>query len=163
MNEQALPTIDSRATFQAAVSWGFARAIGAGDRRIVCVDRDFVHWPLDEAALHAQWTAWLRQSGRQLVLLAARFDEVPRRHPRFVAWRRNFAHAVMPLEAPPDVASRLPSLLLGAGGTMVRLIDDVHWRGRTSIEESESLPWREEIESVLERSEPAFPANPLGL
>jgi hypothetical protein len=37
----ALPQIDSRAGFAAAVHWGVTRAVDAGARRIVCVDRDF--------------------------------------------------------------------------------------------------------------------------
>lgn len=162
------PVIDSRAGFAAAVQWGFARAMreGGRSRRILCIDRDFVDWPLDAPELHTQLTAWLRGvrgTQRQLVLLAANYDEMPRRHPRFVAWRRHFTHAVFPFAAPEDMAAVLPTLLLDDDGTLVRLIDPVHWRGRASADERSALPWREQIDAVLQRSEAAFPAQSLGL
>lgn len=159
------PVIDSRSGFAQAVLWGFERAMreGGRSRRILCVDRDFALWPLDRPELHAQLTAWLKGAQRQLVLLGATFDDVPRRHPRFVAWRRQFTHAVFPFAAPEDIAATLPTLLLDDEGTMVRLIDAVHWRGRASAEERDALPWREQIDAVLQRSEAAFPAQSLGL
>lgn len=159
------PLIDSRSGFEAAVLWGFSRAVreGARSRRIVCVDRDFANWPLDAPELHALLTPWLKGTQRQLVLLAADFDEMPRRHARFVAWRRHFTHAVHPFAAPDDLAGELPTLLLDDGGTLVRLIDSVHWRGRASADARTALPWREQIDAVLQRSEAAFPAQSLGL
>ncbi len=159
------PVIDSRAGFAAAVSWGFSRAMreDGRSRRIICVDRDFRDWPLDAPELHAQLTSWLKGAQRQLVLLGAHFDEMPRRHPRFVGWRRHFAHAVFPYAAPEDLAAQLPTLLLDDDGTLVRLIDPVHWRGRASADERSALPWREQIDAVLQRSEAAFPAQSLGL
>jgi hypothetical protein len=160
------PVIDSRAGFAAALQWGFARAMreGGRSRRILCIDRDFADWPLDAPELHTQLTAWLKRGAqRQLVLLAASFDEMPRRHARFVAWRRHFTHAVFPFAAPEDMAAVLPTLLLDDDGTLVRLIDPVHWRGRVSADERSALPWREQIDAVLQRSEAAFPAQSLGL
>jgi hypothetical protein len=161
----AAPPVDSRAAFAAAIHWGFKRAMrpGGRSRRIVCVDRDFTLWPLDAPELHAQLTVWLKGAQRELVLLAARYDEVPLRFPRFVAWRRNFTHVVHPFAAPDDVAAALPTLLLDDEGTLVRLIDPVHWRGRASSDEATVLPWREQIDAVLQRSEAAFPAQSLGL
>lgn len=165
MSEETPPVIDSRAAFAAAIQWGFARAMrdGTRSRRIVCVDPDFTLWPLDEPELHASLTAWLKGAQRQLVLLAASFDEVPRRHPRFLAWRRHFTHTVHPLTAPEDIAASLPTLLFDDAGTLVRLVDAVHWRGRASADERSALPWREQIDAVLQRSEAAFPAQSLGL
>ncbi|MBL8341888.1 MAG: hypothetical protein JNL30_10505 [Rubrivivax sp.] len=165
MNDEALPVIDSRRRFGEAVLWGFARAMreGGRSRRILCVDRDFTEWPLDDPALLDPLTAWLRAGQRQLVLLAAAYDEVPRRHARFVAWRRSFTHAVLPYAAPEDVAATLPTLLLDDDGTCVRLIDAVHWRGRVHADEREARPWREQIDALVQRSEPAFPAQTLGL
>ena len=158
-----LPIIDSRTSFAAALRWGFTRATAGSARRIVCVDRDFALWPLDDVDLHGELTAWLKRPQRQLVLLAASFDAVPRCHPRFVAWRRLWSHAVAPLSAPEDLAGDLPTLLLDDSGTLVRLIDAVHWRGRASSDERTAVPWREQVDAVLQRSEAAFPANPLGI
>jgi hypothetical protein len=160
-----IPVIDSRAGFIAALRWGFTRAMreGARTRRIVCVDRDFAEWPLDAPELLAELTTWVKRPQRQLVLLAACFDDVPRRHARFVAWRRFFSTAVLPHAAPKDVAAELPGLLLDDEGTLVRLIDPVHWRGRASADARSAQPWREQIDAVLQRSEPAFPVQSLGL
>lgn len=167
MTEQtpAAPLIDSRRGFGEAITWGFARAMrdGGRSRRILCIDPDFAEWPLDAPGLLDGLTAWLRGGQRQLVLLAASYDEVPRRHPRFVAWRRSFTHAVAAYVAPEDVSAVLPTLLLDDDGTLVRLIDAVHWRGRASAEEREARPWREQIDALLQRSEPGFPAQTLGL
>ncbi len=160
-----IPIIDSRSSFVAALRWGFARAMreGARTRHIICVDRDFAEWPLDAPELLAELTLWIKRPQRQLVLLGVNFDEVPRRHPRFTAWRRLFSHAVTPFVAPEDAAAVLPTLLLDDEGTFVRLIDPVHWRGRADTDARGALPWREEIDAVLQRSEAAFPVQSLGL
>lgn len=160
-----LPTIDSRRRFAEAIGWAFTRAMreGGRSRRILCVDRDFADWPLDGPELLDGLTAWLRAGQRQLILLAASYEELPRRHSRFVAWRRNFTHAVFPYVAPEDVAAALPTLLLDDDGTCVRLIDAVHWRGRAYADEREARPWREQIDALVQRSEPGFPAQTLGL
>ncbi|MBK7518258.1 MAG: hypothetical protein IPI51_22290 [Betaproteobacteria bacterium] len=112
---QDLPLIDSRAAWQAALRWGFETALQRGARRITCVDASFETWPLDDPALLQDLTAWLRLPLRRLVLLARRYDEVPRRFPRFTAWRRDFGHAIEPWQAPEELASDLPNLLLDDG------------------------------------------------
>lgn len=159
----AIPVIDSRTGFEAALHWGFGHAAARGARRIVCVDRNFAIWPLDDPALLDKLTAWLKRPQRQLVLLASNYDEVPRRSPRFTAWRRNWAHAVSAWLAPAELDTELPTLLLDDGPLMVRLIDAVHWRGRATLDAQAALPYRDEIDAVLQRSEPGFAATQLGL
>jgi hypothetical protein len=158
-----VPLIDSRAGFAAAIQWGFGRAAAGGARRIVCVDRDFAQWPLDDPALLDGLTAWLRRPQRELVLLASSFDEVPRRLPRFTVWRRYWTHGLSAWRAPADLDNQLPTLLLDDGALMVRLIDAVHWRGRVTVDAQAVRPYRDEIDAVLQRSEPAFAATQLGL
>ena len=157
------PVIDSPATFVAALHWGFAAAIERGARRIVAVDADFASWPLDDPALLERLGTWLRRPQRELVLVAATFDEMPRRHPRFVAWRQLRAHVIPGWQAPDDLDLPLPTLLLDDGPLLVRLIDPVHWRGRASLDARAARLQRDEIDALLQRSEPAFPANQLGL
>ncbi len=159
----APPAIDTRAGFHRALLWGAASAIGDGARRIVWVDADFDDWPLDDAGLLDPLTAWLKLPMRQLVLLAARYDGVPRRHPRFTAWRRDWGHAMQTLQAPAEMAEGLPTLLLDDRRTCVQLIDRVHWRGRSSLDARTRLQWHDSIDVVLQRSEPAFAATTLGL
>lgn len=157
----SLPTIRSRAEFLAAIRWGFAHADAQAARRIVCVDPDFADWPLDEPALLDALTAWLKRPQRKLVLLAASYDEVPRRHPRFVAWRTNWAHAVEAVS--PVERIELPTLLLDDGDLSVQLIDRTHWRGRVETDRRSARSWRDEVDAVLQRCEPALPVYRLGL
>ena len=158
-----LPRIDSREAFVAAVRWGFERAAADGARTITCVDTNFASWPLDDPLLLQGLTAWLRQPMRQLVLLAARYDEVPRRQPRFTAWRRDWAHAVQALQPPQELADNLPTLLLDDRKLSVHLIDPVHWRGRAALDGRARLLWQEKVDVILQRSEPGFAVTTLGL
>ena len=160
MNE--LPTITSRAEFGAAVAWGVQTAAERGARRLWFSDPHFADWPLDDPALLASLTAWLRLPQRRLVLLAERYDEVVRWKPRFVAWRRHWAHAV---EAwtPQDLPADLPTWLLDDGPVCVAVADRLHWRGRCAVDAREARLRRQELDAVLQRSETAFPVNSLGL
>jgi hypothetical protein len=157
------PVIDSRASFVAALRWGFEQAIADGSRRIVCVDPDFREWPYEEGGLQSVLTPWLKQPGRRLVLLAHRYDDLPRRQPRFVAWRRLWAHAIEAWSPQEGDAVELPTLLFDDQRVAVRLIDSVHWRGRAEIDARAVRSWGERIDAVLQRSEPSFAANALGL
>jgi hypothetical protein len=160
---QDLPLIDSRAAWQAALRWGFETALQRGARRITCVDANFETWPLDDPALLQDLTAWLRLPLRRLVLLARGYDEVPRRFPRFTAWRRDFGHAVEPWQAPEELASDLPNLLLDDGPVGVQLVDEKHWRGRAAVDARSATLLRERTDVILQRSTPAFAVATLGL
>jgi hypothetical protein len=163
MTDTLPPKIDSRAAFAAAVRWGFDAAAARSARRIVCVDRDFAEWPLDEPALLDTLTAWLRLPKRRLVLLADRYDEMPRRHARFVRWRADWAHAIDAFSPPTDDGADLPTLLVDDGPISVQLLDAVHWRGRCELDARHAQLWRESLDAVLQRSDPAFPVSHLGL
>ena len=158
-----LPTIHSRADFVTALRWGFAQSIAQGTRRIVCADPDFAHWPLDEPLLIDQLTAWLRLPQRRLLLLAADFDAVPRRSPRFTVWRRDWAHAVAAWRPPDDMRAGVPSVLCGDGRISVQLVDAVHWRGRVSDDGRRAQQLRDELDAFLQRSEPGFATQVTGL
>lgn len=160
---QDLPLIDTRAGWQAALHWGFETALQRGARRITCVDPTFETWPLDDPALLAGLTAWLRLPQRRLVMLARQYDEVPRRFPRFTAWRRDFGHAVEPWQAPEELASDLPNLLLDDGPVSVQLVDEMHWRGRAAVDARSATLLRERTDAILQRSTPAFAVATLGL
>ena len=168
MNQQgnpgeAAPVIDSREAWQAAVAWGLDAAMARGARQVTCVDPGFESWPLDDPALLQRLTAWLRLPLRRLVLLARHYDEVPRRFPRFTAWRRDFAHAIEAWQAPQELAQDLPMLLVDDGPISVHLIDDLRWRGRAAADPRAATLWRERIDVVLQRSEPGFAVSTLGL
>lgn len=160
-DERTPPAIDSRAAFGSAVRWALEHAERTGARRVLCVDPDFADWPLDEPALLATLTAWLRRPQRRLVLLAGDYEGVPRRQPRFVAWRADWAHAVEAWS--PAERVELPTLVLDDGELCLRLVDHLHWRGRVELDSRSARLWRDEIDAVLQRSEPAFPVYRLGL
>ena len=157
------PLIDSRASFGAALCWALDEALAQNARSLLLVDPTFEHWPLDDVAVLQTLTQWVRLPGRQLTLLAARFDEVPRRQPRFTAWRKDWAHAILALQAPPEFAADLPTVLLDDSSLSVHLIDALNWRGRAALDPRARLLWQEKIDVVLQRSEPAFAATTLGL
>jgi hypothetical protein len=162
MSVDGVPLVDTRAAFAAAVKWGFETAVAQGARRIVCCDGDFAAWPLADEPLLQALSGWLRLPQRRLVLLARSYDDVPRRFPRFVAWRRDWAHAIETWQAPEELAADLPALLV-AEGVGVHLIDAAHWRGRASLDVRQARLWTEQLDVVLQRSERAFAANTLGL
>lgn len=157
------PVIDSRSAYVAALRWGFEQAIAGGARRIVCVDPDFAEWPFDDPGLQASLTAWLKQPARRLVLLAHRYGELPRSQPRFVAWRRLWAHAIEAWSPQDGDPVELPTLMFDDQRISVHLIDRVHWRGRAEIDARAARLWGERVDAVLQRSEPSFAANTLGL
>ena len=159
----ALPVIDSRSGWHAAVTWAFTTAMAQGARRIVVVDADFADWPLDDTALLQGLTDWLRQPQRRLVLLAASFDALPRRCPRFTAWRAPWSHAIEGWQAPEELARDLPTVLSCDKSDSVQLIDPLHWRGRVALDDRRALQWCEEIDVVLQRSERALGVRHLGL
>jgi hypothetical protein len=157
------PLIDTRASFTAALRWGFQAALAEPARRIVCCDALFADWPLDEPALLQALTRWLRLPQRQLVLLARSYEELPRRCPRFDAWRVDWSHAIEAWVAPDEMASDLPSVLVSGGSISVQLIDRMHWRGRAAVDARSAGQWRQELDVVLQRSERGYPPKALGL
>lgn len=157
------PRIDSREAFADGVRWGFVAAMADCARCITCVDPAFELWPLDDVPLLESLTTWLKLPQRRLVLLAATFDEVPRRQPRFSAWRVHWAHALQCLQCPQEFADSLPTLLIDDRRTCVQLIDPVQGRGRAQSDARARLLWQEKVDVVLQRSEPAFAVRTLGL
>lgn len=157
------PAIHSPASWQAALGWGVAAAAAREARRITWVDTDFAAWPLDDPALLEALTGWLRLPQRRLVVLAHGYDDMPRRFARFTGWRRKFGHAVETRSVSLEVAPELPSVLVDDGPVSVHLIDGVRWRGRAAIDARTATLWRERIDVILQRSDPAFAVDTLGL
>jgi hypothetical protein len=157
------PSIDSRKGFGEAVAWGFDAAFAERARRIVCVDADFVEWPLDDERLLQGLVDWLRLPQRRLDLLARHYDELPRRCPRFTRWRQHWTHAIGAWQAPAESAVDLPTVLVSDGAISVQLVDALHGRCRAASDPASARTWIERIDVVLQRSEVAFAANTLGL
>jgi hypothetical protein len=163
MPETQERTIETRAEFRDAVCATVEAAIARQARTLLWVDPDFAGWPLDEPRLIDALTAWLRQPLRQLVLLAGGFEVLARTHPRFTAWRANWAHAIearTPTELDP---SDLPTLLLDDGPVLLELFDRERLRGRAAVDAAAARAARDRIDAAVQRSQPAWPVRPLGL
>lgn len=159
-----LPTIAGPEDFAPAVRWAVGTAIADGARTITAVDLAFgENWPWDDADMLSALAGWLRLPQRRLVLLAASYDEVPRQHPRFVQWRRDWAHAIAPFVAPEELAGTLPTVLFDDRRLSVVRLDPVQGRGRASLEPRTRLHWHDKVDAVLQRSSPSFPVTTLGL
>jgi hypothetical protein len=123
---------------------------------------DFADWPLNDPVLIDALVRW-GFAHRKLTMLAHHFDEVVRRHPRWVQWRRQWAHIVECRELPELEPQRVPSLFLAPGLISVKLVDSSHFRGLVTSDPADLIQVRESIEAVLQRSTPGFPAVVTGL
>lgn len=154
--------IAGRAEFHGAVRAALAEAAVAGWREIWLCDPDFARWPLGEPGVIDSLTRWAGGQ-RQLTLLALDFDAVARRHPRWVQWRRQWAHRVQCRALPDLRADDVPVLLHACGALTLELFDPLRYRGQVSCAAADDLRARERIDAILQRSTEAFPATTLGL
>lgn len=155
------PPIDGRTEFTQALQAAMEGAVQARSREIWLVDPDFETWPLDDPRVLAALAAWGKLPMRRLLIVACHFDVIPRRYPRFTEWRGTWAH-VVEARATDVEPSQVPSLCL-AGPTSLRLVDRHRWRGHRVIGDKALADWREVVDVLLQRSEPGFAANTLGL
>jgi len=162
MTADHIVPIASRAEFGDAIRASFALAADDGASEIVCVDADFADWPLNDRAVIETLTAWIG-SRRSFLLFGHSFDELARRQPRFVEWRRQWGHAVHCRSDPELEAAQLPTIVLVPGVTCVRLVDRVQHRGTVSNRGVELAECREAVDALLQRSVEAFPVTTLGL
>ena len=153
--------IDGRSDFTRAVRRSLARAWQQRERELCLVDTDFEIWPLGDADVLESLNAWARLPQRRLMMVGSRFDTIARLFPRFTVWRRTFAHVVEPFATEVE-PSQVPTLLL-AGPSSLMLADRLRWRGRALGNDEEVADWREVVDVLLQRSEPGFGANTLGL
>jgi hypothetical protein len=162
MSSDSISAVTSRSEFRDAVRACLVEAADAGVREIFMIDPTFADWPLNERAVIDTLGRWVGQ-GRSLTLLAHRFDEVPRRHMRFVEWRRSWSHVVR-CRADEDLEEQqVPTLLLAPGLVCLRMVDNVDYRGTVSGRAVDLAMGKEAVDSLLQRSTDAFPVTALGL
>lgn len=152
---------EGRLAFQQLVRDALACAAREGWREIILCDPDFSDWPLGERAVAQSLQDW-SASGRRCTLLAQRYDEVVRRHARFVTWRKTWSHIIEARGCPSADPLEMPSAICGPGWVMQRL-DPVHCNGYSGSEPQRRLLLRESLREWLQKSSPAFPAVTLGL
>jgi len=157
---QPLPDgrFSGRTDFTEMIRQAFATAAQQGWREIIVCDPDFEDWPLGERTVAQALNDWSK-TGRTFTMLARNYDEVSRRHARFVTWRRTWAHII---ECRANTSDDLPSALLGPGWVFERL-DLQRCTGMAGSEPARRVALRERLNEKLLKSSPAFPATTLGL
>ena len=147
--------------FAQLVRTAFAAAAGQGWQSMVLCDSTFEDWPLGERAVVQCLQDWSK-SGRKLTMLAKSYNEVSRRHARFVTWRRTWSHIVDCRSNSAVASSDMPSALWSPSWVMQRL-DLVRSTGVSGSEPARRVALKEQIDACLRLSAPAFPATTLGL
>jgi len=160
-DSNARAPIDGRSAFTLALREAAAHAVHARERELCLVDPDFESWPLDDGPWLDSMTRWARLPDRRLIMVASRYDTLPARCARFCTWRGTYAHVVQAYATEVEF-SQVPSLML-AGATSLMLSDRLRWRGVHLSTDKEVADWREVVDALLQRSEPGFAVNLMGL
>lgn len=152
----------SRETFIQLVRDALATAARDGWEEIVVSDAHFHDWPLGERAVVESLQAWAR-TGRRFTMLARSYDEVVRRHARFVRWRGTWDHIITCRRSASADPLDIPSVLWSPQWVMHRL-DPERCVGVTGREPERRVLVRETLKEWLHgKSAPGFPASTLGL
>jgi hypothetical protein len=160
----AAPTslrFSGRSEFQQLVRDALQRAAFEGWHEIIVSDANFEDWPLGERAVIESLQAW-SQSGRRLVILARRYDELLRRHARFVTWRRTWSHIVEAWACSDADATTFPSAIWSPAWALVRL-ESERSTGLSTHDPVRRLQLREQLRELQRKSTPGFPSSTLGL
>ena len=147
-----------RGEFAELVRQAFAAAAIEGWREIIVSDADFADWPLGERAFIEALADWSR-TGRKFTMIASSYDEILRKHARFVTWRRKWAHIV---ECRRSAADNLPSAFW-SGAWVFERIDVQHCTGVAGLDARRRVALKERLNERLLNSSPAFAATTLGL
>ena len=150
-----------RVAFQQLVRDALAGAAREGWQHIILCDATFSDWPLGERAVSEALQSW-SASGRRCTLLARRYDEVLRKHARFVTWRSRWSHIIDAWACPSADPFELPSAIWSPGWVMQRL-DPERCKGVAGREPERRLLLHDSLQQWLAKSSPAFPATTLGL
>jgi hypothetical protein len=127
--------LSSRSEFHEALRTAFDRVAAQGCREIWLCDPD----------------------------LAQHYDEIVRKHPRWVNWRRQWSHVVECRAFEEVESGAMPSMFLAPGVVTVRLFDPENYRASVSTEVADAVRAKEALDVVLQRSSEAFAATTLGL
>ena len=150
-----------RSEFRQQVRDALAMAAREGWPEIILCDASFEDWPLGERAVTESLQAW-SATGRRCTLLARRYDDLARCHPRFVVWRRAWSHIIDARGCASADPLDLPSALWSPSWAMHRL-DPLRSAGVSGTDAQQRVLLRERINEWLRKSAPAFPATTLGL
>jgi hypothetical protein len=128
-------------------------------------DRDFSHWPLGQREVVDAFQQWVLGSAREIhcVVLAAGFDAFMRTHPRWVNWRKLWAHRVLCRQAPDDLATAVPTVFVLHGRLALRIVEPLVGRGVWTRDPAVMGDWLTEVDVISQRSHDALPPTTLGI
>lgn len=134
----------------------------------VCItlsDCDFTNWPLGQREVVESFQQWVLGSSREIhcQVLSANFEGFARTHPRWVQWRKVWSHRVLCRQAPEDLATSVPTLLVLQDKLALRLSDPLSGRGLWTRDPAVVRDWLSEIDVILQQSHDALPPTTLGL
>jgi hypothetical protein len=160
---EALPSgqFSGREAFAQRVRDALAAAAQEGWREIILSDATFEDWPLHERAVVESLHSWAK-AGHHLTLLATTYDEVIRKHARFVAWRKIWGHLLDCRLCSTAAPADFPSAIWSSSWFLQRL-DPLHSTGVCGAERERCMQLREQLNERIRNSSPGFPASTLGL
>ena len=150
-----------RVEFTDLIRQAFTVAAVQGWREIILCDPGFEDWPLGERVVAQALNDWSK-TGRKLTMIAKNYDEVMRRHTRFVIWRQTWAHIVECRASAAASDGDMPSALWAPGWSFERL-DRERCQGVAGSAADRRVALRERLDECLLKSSSAFPASTLGL
>ncbi len=155
--------IGSRADFRAALLAALDDCARAAVPEVWLCDPDFSAWPLGQIELIDALGRWIAPR-RRLTLVAGSYEHLARDCPRWVAWRRQWGHAVRCLQVREEQAAQLPTLLYGPPVVALRMQRmEGHPRGRLTREADDLAPLADLVDALTQQSHEAFPVTTLGL
>lgn len=161
-HERSPDAIDTRRAFFAAVDAALQAATEQNVRELWLVDPDFSAWPLGLRSTIERLDAWVGPH-RRLRVLACDFHWLSLECPRWVAWRRRWAHVVDCLAVDAEDAPHMRSLMLLPGVQAIQLVDAQRGRGRVLRDADDLTGIRELVDALAQRAEAAMPPTTLGL
>lgn len=161
--ENQLPQgrFEGQKEFAELIRLAFVAAAAQGWREIIICDSTYEDWPLGERAVAQSLHDWAR-SGRKLTMLAKNYNEVMRRHARFVTWRSNWSHIIECRANTAISPSDMPSALWSPAWVFQRL-DLTRSSGYSGEEAARRVALKERLDECLKLSSPAFASTTLGL
>lgn len=147
--------------FSALVRQALATAAAQGWRELLLCDADFSDWPLGERAVAQSLNDWAA-AGRKFTMLAVSYNEVYRRHARFVTWRKTWSHLVECRVCGAGRKDDFPSVLWSPVWALHR-VDQARSVGFAGSDTGRRTLLREHLNEQLLNGSPGFPATTLGL
>ena len=150
-----------RQAFQQLVRDAFTTAAAQGWPNIILSDATFEDWPLGERSVAESLQAWSK-SGRQMVILASRYDEVMRRHARFVSWRTTWGHIINSRVCRAVAPADFPSAIWSPDWALHR-IEPLRSVGICGNDRERRVLLKESLDEMIRNSSPGFASTTLGL